>query len=405
MMRAALLLTGATVSFLFGLIVEAVAAERGKALPQGFVYLKDIDPTIVQDVRYATPFNFTGARVPGYDAPECVLLREVAMALKAAQDELRAQNLGLKVYDCYRPRRAVRAFVDWVEKTGSKGDERHYPHTSRADLVKLGYISAVSSHSYGTAVDLTLIALPFKASQAEAGKSYGSCVAPMAEREPDEKSRHGNRLRLLRHAESQPGADRPGGVRSQGGGGAGRRPGGARSNPRRRGARTAKEHGDARRRRSALGNRERPARPAAAAVRGHEKSRLQRHPRGVVALPIHAHRAPIGAARFRHSKPENALTPERSLALVNASFVIGAEEPDLPPKRWTPLLRSWGSRKVSDGRCVQTDEFNREALGLLASSGRPLSQIAGELGIPAGRLRAWRNCGDWTRRRIFLLGL
>jgi D-alanyl-D-alanine dipeptidase len=186
MMRAALLLTGATVSFLFGLIVEAVAAERGKALPQGFVYLKDIDPTIVQDVRYATPFNFTGARVPGYDAPECVLLREVAMALKAAQDELRAQNLGLKVYDCYRPRRAVRAFVDWVEKTGSKGDERHYPHTSRADLVKLGYISAVSSHSYGTAVDLTLIALPFKASQAEAGKSYGSCVAPKAEREPDE---------------------------------------------------------------------------------------------------------------------------------------------------------------------------------------------------------------------------
>jgi transposase len=38
-----------------------------------------------------------------------------------------------------------------------------------------------------------------------------------------------------------------------------------------------------------------------------------------------------------------------------------------------------------------TDEFKREAVGLLASSGRPLSQIAGELGIPAARLRAWRN--------------
>jgi D-alanyl-D-alanine dipeptidase len=186
MRRAALLLTGAIVSFLFVLTAEAVAAERGKALPRSFVYLKDIDPTIVQDIRYATPFNFTGAPVPGYDAPECVLLREVAEALKAVQDELRAQNLGLKVYDCYRPRRAVSAFVGWVEKPGSKGDERHYPHTSRADLVKLGYISAVSSHSYGTAVDLTLIALPREPSQAEPGKSYGSCVAPRAEREPDE---------------------------------------------------------------------------------------------------------------------------------------------------------------------------------------------------------------------------
>jgi D-alanyl-D-alanine dipeptidase len=186
MKRAALLLTGATMSFLFGLTVETVAAERGKALPQGFVYLKDIDPTIVQDIRYATPFNFTGASVPGYDAAECVLLREVAMALKAVQDELRAKNLGLKVYDCYRPRRAVRAFVDWVKKPNSKDDERHYPHTNRADLVKLGYISAVSSHSYGTAVDLTLIALPREPSQAEPGKSYGSCVAPKAEREPDE---------------------------------------------------------------------------------------------------------------------------------------------------------------------------------------------------------------------------
>jgi D-alanyl-D-alanine dipeptidase len=186
MTRAALLLIGAATGHLLGAAFEAALAEERKPLPPGFVYLKDIDPTIVQDIRYATPFNFTGAPVPGYDAPECVLRREVAVALKAAQDELRAQNLGLKVYDCYRPRRAVSAFVDWVKKPDSKGDESHYPHTNRADLVKQGYISAVSSHSYGTAVDLTLIALPREPSQAEPGKSYGSCVAPKAEREPDE---------------------------------------------------------------------------------------------------------------------------------------------------------------------------------------------------------------------------
>jgi zinc D-Ala-D-Ala dipeptidase len=186
MTRAALLLIGAATGHLLGAAFEAALAEERKPLPPGFVYLKDIDPTIVQDIRYATPFNFTGAPVPGYDAPECVLLREVAVALRAAQDELRAQNLGLKIYDCYRPRRAVRAFVDWVKKLNSKGDESHYPNTSRADLVKQGYISAVSSHSYGTAVDLTLISLPREPSQAEAGKSYGSCVAPKAEREPDE---------------------------------------------------------------------------------------------------------------------------------------------------------------------------------------------------------------------------
>ena len=181
-----MLLIGSATFHLLGAGLGAALAEERNPLPPGFVYLRDIDPTIVQDIRYATPFNFTGAPVPGYGAAECVLLREVAFALKNVQDELRPQNLGLKVYDCYRPQRAVRAFVDWVKKPDSSGDERHYPRTQRVDLVKLGYISAISSHSYGTAVDLTLIALPREPLQAEPGKSYGSCLASKAEREPDE---------------------------------------------------------------------------------------------------------------------------------------------------------------------------------------------------------------------------
>jgi D-alanyl-D-alanine dipeptidase len=186
MTRATMLLIGAATVRLLGAASGAAVADERKPLPPDFVYLREIDPTIVQDIRYATPFNFTGAPVPGYGAAECVLLREVALALKNAQEELRPQNLGLKVYDCYRPQRAVRAFVEWVKKTDSRGDNRHYPRTQRADLVKLGYISATSNHSYGTTADLSLIALPSEGAQAAPRKDYGSCVASKNEREPDD---------------------------------------------------------------------------------------------------------------------------------------------------------------------------------------------------------------------------
>jgi len=186
MTRAAMLLIGAATVHVLGMALGAALADVRKPLPPGFVYLRDIDPTIVQDIRYATPFNFTRAPVPGYGAAECVLLREVALALKDAQEELRPQHLGLKVYDCYRPQRAVHAFVEWVKKPDSKDDNRHYPRTQRADLVKLGYISAASSHSYGTAVDLTLIALPSERTRPARRNDYASCMAPKDEREPDE---------------------------------------------------------------------------------------------------------------------------------------------------------------------------------------------------------------------------
>src|SRR5262249_31313190 len=81
------------------------------SIPKEFTYLRDVDPSILQDVRYAGPNNFTGKQVPGYGAAECVLLRPVADALKRLQADLASQNLSLKVYDCYRPKRAVRSFV------------------------------------------------------------------------------------------------------------------------------------------------------------------------------------------------------------------------------------------------------------------------------------------------------
>src|SRR4030095_10596232 len=89
---------------------RASAAE----MREDFVYLRDLDPTILQDMRYAGRDNFTGKPVPGYDAPECVLLRPAVEALAAVQADLRAKGLALKVYDCYRPARAVAAFVEWA---------------------------------------------------------------------------------------------------------------------------------------------------------------------------------------------------------------------------------------------------------------------------------------------------
>jgi len=79
---------------LFSTLLDAAVAGQGKPaigsqLPAGFVYLRDVDATIEQDIRYAGVGNFTARPVPGYEAAECVLLREVALALKSVQADLK----------------------------------------------------------------------------------------------------------------------------------------------------------------------------------------------------------------------------------------------------------------------------------------------------------------------------
>jgi D-alanyl-D-alanine dipeptidase len=161
------------------------AAASGK-LPGGYVYLREIEPTIIQDMRYATAANFTQAPVPGYKAGECIVLREAAEGLKLIQADLRMRGLSLKVYDCYRPVRAVKSFMRWVGEPEAAGSERQRPRTERSDLVKLGYISASSIHSKGAAIDLTLVALPAAAIPPFDPKgTYGPCNGIKAEREPD----------------------------------------------------------------------------------------------------------------------------------------------------------------------------------------------------------------------------
>ena len=126
-------------------------------LPSGFVRLSDVAPTIVQDMHYARAANFTGATVPGYAAPVCILARPVAKALARVQARLKPRGLSLKVFDCYRPKRAVAAFMAWAARSKQDATKYYYPNIPRSKIIPLGYVAKQSSHSRGTTVDLTLV--------------------------------------------------------------------------------------------------------------------------------------------------------------------------------------------------------------------------------------------------------
>src|SRR5438094_6195775 len=131
-----------------------------QTLPGSFAYLRDIDPTIIQDIRYAGSNNFVGRPLSGYAAGECVVKRPVALALKNIQQELAKQKLSLKMFDCYRPARAVADMVAWSRNGRETAAERRYnPAFRKADLFRLGYIATYSGHSTGKALDLTLVDL------------------------------------------------------------------------------------------------------------------------------------------------------------------------------------------------------------------------------------------------------
>jgi zinc D-Ala-D-Ala dipeptidase len=163
-------------------LCNAAPAFAGEGMPEGFVYLRDIDPTIQQDMRYAGSKNFTGKPVPGYDAAECVLARAAAEALKAVQADLKAKGLGLRVYDCYRPTRAVAAFVAWVKLPDDpKSKAVYYPNIPKNELIP-HYIAPRSGHSRGAAVDLTLVPLGGEMKEATADQP---CDAPQGSEAPD----------------------------------------------------------------------------------------------------------------------------------------------------------------------------------------------------------------------------
>lgn len=127
-------------------------------LPEGFVYLQDVAPAILQDVRYFEENNFVGARVDGYLAPTVILTRPAAEALVRVQAQLETFGLGLQVFDGYRPQRAVDHFQRWARDLSDlKTKETFYPEVPKEELFERGYIAARSSHSRGSTVDVTIV--------------------------------------------------------------------------------------------------------------------------------------------------------------------------------------------------------------------------------------------------------
>jgi len=164
-----------------------VSPARAQALPGGFAYLGDIDPSIIQDIRYAGSNNFVGRPLKGYGAAECVVKREVGLKLKAIQQELSKQSLSLKMFDCYRPARAVMDMWAWAQNGKETAAERRFnPAFHKADLFRLGYIATHSGHSTGSALDLTLVDLKADNSAVfDPGKVYADCTAPAEARTPE----------------------------------------------------------------------------------------------------------------------------------------------------------------------------------------------------------------------------
>lgn len=155
-------------------------------LPANFVYLRDIDPSIVQDIRYSGPHNFVGRPIKGYEANECILTRDAAMALAKVQKDLQNSSLSLKVYDCYRPTQAVNDFIKWSKTKNDDMKEEFYPNLKKSDLFRLGYISEQSGHSRGSTVDLTLMYTSAPPEpEYEPGQRLVDCTASYDMRFPD----------------------------------------------------------------------------------------------------------------------------------------------------------------------------------------------------------------------------
>lgn len=123
-----------------------------------FVYLHEFAPGIELDVRYHSTDNFVGTPVDGYNRPVILMSRPAAIALRGVHESLSEQGLGLKVFDAYRPQKAVDHFVRWAaDPADTRTKRKYYPDIPKSRLFELGYIAEKSGHTRGSTVDLTIV--------------------------------------------------------------------------------------------------------------------------------------------------------------------------------------------------------------------------------------------------------
>ncbi|MFE3830175.1 M15 family metallopeptidase [Streptomyces sp. NPDC059092] len=192
--RRLLAATAACAAALLTVVTAAPSAGAARAparseptAPGEFVALRTVAPTIIHEMRYPTRHTFLGEPVDGYREPVCVVTRSTAEALRTAQSELLRRGYSLKVYDCYRPQRAVDHFVRWAKDLqDQRMKAEFYPRVDKSRLFEDGYIAEKSGHSRGSTVDLTLVKLPALPTRPYVpGERLAPCFGPKKERFPD----------------------------------------------------------------------------------------------------------------------------------------------------------------------------------------------------------------------------
>ncbi len=122
-----------------------------------FVTLTDVVPDAILEIRYFGTYNFVGARIDGYLEPTALLTREAADSLQAVSKDVMAMGYRLKIYDAYRPQKAVDHFVRWAANVNDTLMKPYfYPALDKSVLFAQGYIAKKSGHTRGSTVDLTL---------------------------------------------------------------------------------------------------------------------------------------------------------------------------------------------------------------------------------------------------------
>lgn len=145
-----------SLNFIMGFQLCFAMSEEARS--KGFVYLHEVDPTILVSLRYATYENFVGKPVDGYKKPVAIMTKQTAEALKKVQEEVKKDGYSLIVYDAYRPQQAVDHFIKWSEDINDQSKKsEYYPRVNKADVFNLGYVAKRSGHSRGSTVDLSLI--------------------------------------------------------------------------------------------------------------------------------------------------------------------------------------------------------------------------------------------------------
>ena len=133
-------------------------SEQEEIKKSGFALVTDVIPDAILEMRYFSTFNFVGERIDSYNAPIAYLTNEATNALLKASNDLIKQGYRIKIYDAYRPKTAVEHFKIWAKDLNSVSMKKYfYPDKEKAELFEIGYVAAKSSHSRGSAVDLTLV--------------------------------------------------------------------------------------------------------------------------------------------------------------------------------------------------------------------------------------------------------